>query len=138
MTSACRGPWLAALACSLVVSAPCKGQQPAAAGDLGSARPGLWEAAPAGFGQCAVCHSTDGSLGAGPTLKGVFGRKAGSVAGFRYSRAMRAAGIVWDEGTLDRYLANPQDVVPGNLMPFSGVPDSAQRAAVIDYLKTLK
>ena len=115
---------MAALACSLVVPPPSKGGPPAPPG--------------AAFGQCAVCHSTDGSLGTGPTLKGVYGRKAGSVAGFRYSRAMRAAGIVWDENTLDRYLASPQDAVPGNLMPFSGVPESAQRAAVIDYLKTLK
>jgi len=45
------------------------------------------------FNQCAVCHSTDGSNGTGPTLKGLFGRPAGSVVGFRYSRAMRGAGI---------------------------------------------
>ncbi len=139
MTTPRRGPWLAALTACSVVAAPCNGQQPAAAVDSGDARPALRETAPgAAFGQCAVCHSTDGSLGTGPTLKGVFGRKAGSVAGFRYSRAMRAADIVWDESALDRYLTNPQEAVPGNIMPFSGIPESAQRAAVIAYLKTLK
>jgi len=107
--------------------------------DSGNAPPALRETGPgAAFGQCAVCHSTDGSNGTGPTLKGVFGRKAGSVAGFRYSRAMRAAGIVWDENALERYLTSPQEAVPGNSMPFAGVPESAQRAAVIAYLKTLK
>jgi cytochrome c len=92
----------------------------------------------AAFAQCAVCHSTDGSTGTGPTLRGVVGRKSGSLPGFRYSRAMRAAAILWDDKTLDRYLANPQGVVPGNIMPFSGVPDPAERAQLIAFLNTLK
>jgi cytochrome c len=90
------------------------------------------------FNQCAVCHSTDGSNGTGPTLKGLFGRPAGSVLGFRYSRAMRGAGIVWDAKALDDYLRSPQDFIPGNVMPFSGVPDSAERAGLIAYLRSLK
>jgi cytochrome c len=89
------------------------------------------------FNQCAVCHSTDGSNGTGPTLKGLFGRPAGSVLGFRYSRAMRGAGIVWDAKALDDYLRSPQDFIPGNVMPFSGVPDSAERAGLIAYLRSL-
>jgi cytochrome c len=93
---------------------------------------------PAVFNQCAVCHSTDGSNGTGPTLKGLFGRAAGSVLGFRYSRAMRGAGIAWDAETLDVYLRSPQEFVPGNVMPFPGVPDSAERAALIAYLRSLK
>jgi cytochrome c len=92
----------------------------------------------AAFNQCAVCHSVDGTNGTGPTLKGIIGRKSGTVPGFRYSRAMKNAAITWDEGSIDRYLSNPQDVVPGNIMPFSGVPDAAQRASLIAYLKTFR
>jgi cytochrome c len=104
-------------------SAPCVGQE-------AGPRPEV-------FNQCAVCHSTDGSNGTGPTLKGLFGRRTGSVPGFRYSRAMRGAGIVWDARSLDDYLRSPQDFIPGNVMPFSGVPDSAERAGLIAYLRSL-
>jgi cytochrome c len=90
------------------------------------------------FNQCSVCHSVDGSNGTGPTLKGIIGRRAGSVPGFRYSRAMKSAAITWDASALDRYLTDPQALVPGNVMPFSGVSDGAQRAAIIAYLKTLR
>jgi cytochrome c len=90
------------------------------------------------FNQCAVCHSTDGSNGTGPTLKGLFGRPAGTILGFRYSRAMRGAGIVWDAKALDDYLRSPQDFIPGNVMPFSGVADSAERAGLIVYLRSLR
>jgi len=88
------------------------------------------------FAQCAACHTLDGDSAVAPTLKGVFGRKAGSVAGFRYSRAMKNAQIVWDEKTIDAYITDPQKVVPGNLMPFSGLPKAEDRAAVIAYLKS--
>jgi cytochrome c len=66
------------------------------------------------------------------------GRKAGSVSGFRYSRALKSAGIVWNDATLDAFLAEPQTAFPGNAMPFPGMPDAAQRLALIAYLKTLK
>ena len=90
------------------------------------------------FNQCSACHSVDGTNGTGPTLKGIIGRKSGTVPGFRYSRAMKNAAITWDEASVDRYLSNPQDVVPGNIMPFSGVADAARRANLIAYLKTLR
>ncbi|HEY2782236.1 MAG TPA: c-type cytochrome [Steroidobacteraceae bacterium] len=90
------------------------------------------------FDQCAVCHSTDGSNGTGPTLKGVFGRQSGTAAGFRYSRAMRNAGITWDEKSLDQYLSNPQEFIAGNVMPFSGVADPGEREAIIVFLRSLK
>lgn len=90
------------------------------------------------FDQCAVCHSTDGSSGTGPTLKGVFGRQSGTAAGFRYSRAMRGAEITWDEKSLDQYLSNPQEFIAGNVMPFSGVTDPGERAAIIAFLRSLK
>ena len=89
------------------------------------------------FAQCTACHSTDGSNGVGPSLQGVVGRKAGTFPGFRYSRAMKAAGTTWDATTLDAYIADPQKALPGNVMPFSGIPDAKQRADLIAYLKTL-
>jgi cytochrome c len=89
------------------------------------------------FEQCAACHSIDGSNGVGPSLQGVVGRKAATLAGFRYSRAMKASGLTWDATTLDGYIADPQNAVPGNVMPFSGIPDAKQRADLIAYLKTL-
>ena len=104
----------------------------------------LWSArafpqeAPAAFAACSACHSSNGASGVGPTLKGVYGRKSGSVGGFAYSRAMRTAGLTWDDKSLDSFLADPQKAVPGNHMPFPGVPDAKQRAEVIDYLKTVK
>ncbi|MFC6284483.1 MULTISPECIES: c-type cytochrome [Polaromonas] len=90
------------------------------------------------FTQCAACHSIDGSNGAGPSLQGVFGRKVGSFPGFRFSRAMKGNGKTWDDKMLEAYLAEPQKEVPGNVMPFSGIPDAKQRADLIAYLKTLK
>jgi cytochrome c len=89
------------------------------------------------FAECAVCHSVDGSNGTGPTLKGIMGRKSGTVPGFRYSHAMKNAAITWDAVSIDQYLTDPQNLVPGNIMPFSGLADGAQRAAIIAYLKTL-
>jgi cytochrome c len=95
-------------------------------------------AAGAPFNQCAVCHSIDGNNGTGPTLQHLIGRRSGTVPGFRYSRAMKSAAIVWDDATLDRYLTDPQELVPGNIMPFAGVADPAQRAGIIAYLRTLR
>jgi cytochrome c len=92
----------------------------------------------AAFGQCAVCHATGSDNGAGPGLGGVLGRQAGALAGFRYSRAMKNFGKAWDAQTLQAYLADPQAVVPGNTMPFSGVADEKQRVDLVAYLATLK
>lgn len=91
------------------------------------------------FQRCAACHSLGPSPNndAGPDLKGVFGRRAGSAGGFAYSDAVRAAGrrgLVWDEGALDRYLTDPEAVVPGTTMPYQGG-TAAERAAVIDWLR---
>lgn len=108
---------------------------------LGAAAPVLAKDAKAGvvaFQRCAACHSTDGSKRAGPTLAGVVGRKAGSTPGFPYSRAMKNATVVWDDESLDAYLAAPQKFMPGNVMAFSGLPDAKARADVIAYLGTLK
>ena len=90
------------------------------------------------FMQCVACHSIDGSTRTGPTLKGIVGRKAGSVAEFHYSRAMKRAAIVWDAATLDAYLNHPQQQIPGNTMPFAGIGDAKQRADLVAYLQTLQ
>jgi cytochrome c len=93
---------------------------------------------PPSFGVCAACHSTDGSSRVGPSLKGVYGRKAGSLAGFTYSRAMRNSGAAWDDKSLDAFIAEPQKTIPGNTMPFGGISDPKQRAEIVDYLKALQ
>jgi len=93
---------------------------------------------PQAFNQCTACHSTaPGKTIIGPSLAGVYGRKAGAVAGFQYSDAMKGSGLAWNTGNLDSFLANPAGKVPGTLMGFAGIKDAAQRKAVIDYLKTL-
>ena len=88
------------------------------------------------FATCAACHEPSLPTRTGPDLRGVVGRKIGTVPGFRYSRAMKNARIVWDETTLDAYLAEPQEMLPGNAMPFPGLPLPADRRDLIAYLKT--
>ncbi|PIW26493.1 MAG: cytochrome c family protein [Rhodospirillales bacterium CG15_BIG_FIL_POST_REV_8_21_14_020_66_15] len=91
------------------------------------------------FRKCAACHSLEaGKIKVGPPLDDLFGRKSGSIEGFRYSKAMKSAGIVWTPDTLDRYLAAPREVVPGNRMPFPGLSKERDRADLIAFLlKTL-
>ncbi|PAP92974.1 cytochrome C [Mesorhizobium wenxiniae] len=85
--------------------------------------------------RCGACHSLEpGQNRAGPHLSGLIGRQAGSVEGARYSAALRESGIVWDGGTLDTFLAAPRQRVPGTSMTV-GVPNAAQRAAIIGYLE---
>jgi cytochrome c len=88
---------------------------------------------------CRTCHSTkEGDNRLGPSLAKIVGAKAGARSGYAsYSQAMKTAGVVWDEGALDRFLTNPEDVVPNNNMkPFKGIPDAAVRKSIIDYLKS--
>jgi cytochrome c len=88
------------------------------------------------FVECASCHTLNaGGEGVGPGLKGIFGRKAGSVEDYRYSAGMRRANITWNAETLDAYLADPQKEVPGNRMPYSGMPSASDRADLIAYLQ---
>lgn len=90
------------------------------------------------FEECRACHTTDGQPLVGPSLRGVVGRKSGTLDDFRYSPAMKRANITWTKQTLDGFLADPQAVVPANRMPYSGIPDAKSRADVIEYLQTLK
>jgi len=89
------------------------------------------------FRSCAACHSLEpGNHRTGPSLAGIFGRHAGTVEGFtRYSPALEQAEVTWTEETLDRWLADPQSVVPGNSMTFPGIRDERARADLIAYLK---
>jgi cytochrome c len=91
------------------------------------------------FRTCAACHTLEpGAHRTGPSLAGVFGRKAGTAEGFhRYSDALRsAADLVWREDTLNGFLADPQAFLPGNRMTFPGITDAQARADVIAYLQT--
>jgi cytochrome c len=90
------------------------------------------------FAKCAVCHAKNGSNGIGPGLLGVIGRHAGSVPGFRYSQAMKNSNIVWDQKSLDEFIMAPQKALPGNAMPFPGIPDQKERNDLIAYLEMLK
>jgi cytochrome c len=93
------------------------------------------------FLKCFACHSVDPAETAklqGPNLYGIVGRRAASVPGFSYSPALTAmgeAGLVWTEQQLDRFLADPEGMVPGNQMGFFGLPDARDRADLIAYLK---
>jgi cytochrome c len=86
------------------------------------------------YERCQGCHSIDRNR-AGPRHRGLFGRRAGTVPGFEYSKAMRRSGIVWTAETLNRFLAAPIKAVPGTTMGFDGVKDPHERADLIAYLK---
>ena len=88
------------------------------------------------FEECAACHKIErGENDMGPSLHGVFGRKAGTLADFRYSPALKRSGITWSAQTLDTFLADPQKVVPANRMPYAGLADASDRTDLIAYLQ---
>jgi alcohol dehydrogenase (cytochrome c) len=112
------------VACSLF------GGQASAAGDAAAGKTVF-------ANQCSSCHTTEvGKNGFGPSLAGVLGRKAGSLAGFSYSPAMAQAGLTWDEKTLDLFLTSSTKEVPGTSMSVA-LPNASDRANVIAYLETL-
>lgn len=86
--------------------------------------------------RCIGCHSLDENR-AGPAHRGVFGRKAGSAKGYEYSQALSRSGVVWDQKSLERWLTNPESLVPGQKMGFT-VPDQRDRADLIEYLKSAR
>jgi cytochrome c len=88
------------------------------------------------FAQCRTCHVTDPGVNRiGPSLAGIVGRAAGIVPGFTYSAANSGSGITWTPDKLFQYLENPQRVVPGTRMIFTGIPDAQRRADLIAYLQ---
>ena len=90
--------------------------------------------------QCSTCHSDarNGPVILGPPLYGVVGRKAGSVSGYPYSAAMKAAGFVWTPERLRAYLPGPRDYLPGVKMSYPGLKNPAQLEDLIAYLGALK
>jgi cytochrome c2 len=85
--------------------------------------------------RCSGCHGTDESK-EGPRLRGVIGRKAGTVAGFQYSDALRNSGITWTGDLVNKWLENPEGLVKDNDMEFH-VSNPDERAAVVAFLKSL-
>ena len=83
--------------------------------------------------RCAACHSIDYN-GVGPAHRGVLGRKAGAVPDYAYSDALRHSDVVWTAAALDKWLADPEQFIPGQKMGFS-VPSPKERADLIAYLK---
>jgi cytochrome c len=90
------------------------------------------------FKKCMACHriGPGAKTVVGPELNGVVGRKAGSIEGYRYSKAMAGSGLTFDEATLTTYLKGPKALVPGTNMTFPGLPKDDDIANVIAYLKT--
>jgi cytochrome c len=87
------------------------------------------------FQECAACHKLEaGANEVGPSLHGVFTRRAGELADFRFSPAMKRSGIVWTPETLEKYIADPQAMVPANRMPYAGMTGANDRADLIAYL----
>lgn len=106
-------------------------------------------AAPAGDGAggqdafnnaCRTCHSTKpGDNRLGPSLASIVGKKAGSESGYQYSPSLKGSGVTFDEAMLDKFITNPDSVVPGNNMkPYTGISDAAVRAKIIGFLKDAK
>ena len=85
--------------------------------------------------RCGACHSVDQNR-VGPRHRGVYGRKAGSVADYRYSNALKKLNLTWNENNLERWLANPTALVPGTAMGFR-LNNPSERKAIIDYLKSV-
>jgi cytochrome c len=97
------------------------------------------EAGKTAFKKCALCHTVEaGKNKIGPSLFGVVGRKSATLDNFTYSEAMKKFDHTWDEETLDKYLADPREIVPGTKMIFPGIKDKTERDDVIAYLETLK
>jgi len=85
--------------------------------------------------RCIACHSPDANR-VGPAHRGVYGRKAGGVADFSYSSALRGAKLTWTDKTLDKWLTDPESLLPGQTMGYQ-VPDATDRSDLIAYLKQI-
>jgi cytochrome c2 len=87
------------------------------------------------FAKCRACHSLDaGKNGVGPSLAGVIGRKAGTLQGFNYSKAMTEKGIVWDQKAIASYVSDPRGFIPGNKMVFPGIKKDSEIENLLAFL----
>jgi cytochrome c len=88
--------------------------------------------------ECAECHSPkEGKNKKGPSSFAIVGRKAGSIADFNYSEALKASGITWTPDRIEAYIAAPRKVVPGGRMKYEGLEDAKARADLLAYLAAL-
>jgi cytochrome c len=117
--------WFAALAASVAVAGPALAQTAEMA-----------RGAAVYDDRCSGCHVLDG-VGQGPSLRGVIGRKAGTLAGFEFTPALKASGLAWTAANLDRWLIGPQKLVPGTAMT-AVVPDAHERSDLLAYLAALR
>ena len=88
------------------------------------------------FKKCVACHSLqEGKNKIGPPLYNLLGRKAGTVEGYRYSKAMKNSDVVWDEKSLDKFLTKPRKFIKRTKMSFRGIKKKSLRDDIISYLK---
>ena len=89
------------------------------------------------FNQCRACHKVGEKArnGVGPVLNGLFGRKAGTVKGYNYSRANKKSGFTWDEATFKEYIKNPRKKMPGTKMAYGGLKQDKKIVDLVAYLK---
>ena len=89
------------------------------------------------FRKCVACHSLqEGKNKIGPPLNNLLGRKAGSVEGYKYSKAMKNSGVVWNEESLDKFLTKPRKFIPKTKMSFRGIKKKSLRDDLISFLKS--
>jgi cytochrome c len=88
---------------------------------------------------CRTCHTTkEGDNRLGPHLYKIIGRKAGSLPDYGYSSALKGVDFVWDEEKLERFIANPDELVPGNSMkPYGGLASADDRARIVTFLRSV-